>query len=195
LGRWQWSNRRVVEDCKLLAIATVVRSGAFCEWKDSDGYRPDFKQTVYWKSGFEVQVRSLGATSSGRKALTFSYTLGDAAIADTVHTVSNPSPLRGGKRRYYFLCPGWDDFECGRRVGKLYLPRGENYFRCRICHGLTYRSVKEHDSRVDRMVRQLTPVMTGMTVQHSADMLIRCLGGNPVVLRAVLRILKREGKV
>jgi hypothetical protein len=195
VGRWQWSNRRVVEDCKPLAIATVVRSGAFCEWRNSDGCRPDFKQTVYWKSGFEVQVTSLGAMSSERRGLKLSYTLGDSVIEETVQALSIPSPLRGGKRRYYFLCPGWDDCPCGRRVGKLYLPRGENYFRCRVCHGLTYRSVKEHDSRVDRMVRQLTPLMNGITVQDAADMLIRCAGGNRVVFRAVLRIAKREGKL
>jgi hypothetical protein len=36
-----------------------------------------------------------------------------------------------------------------RRVGKLYLPPGERYFGCRCCHRLTYRSVQEHDKRVD----------------------------------------------
>jgi hypothetical protein len=41
----------------------------------------------------------------------------------------------GGGRRWCFLCPS-----CGQRMEVLYLPAGENEFRCRDCHGLRYRS-------------------------------------------------------
>jgi hypothetical protein len=41
----------------------------------------------------------------------------------------------GGGFRYWFQCPG-----CHERVGVIYLPPGHSHFRCRNCHGLTYRS-------------------------------------------------------
>jgi hypothetical protein len=34
--------------------------------------------------------------------------------------------------RPYFKCP------CGARVGRLYLPKGSSFFRCRKCHQLKY---------------------------------------------------------
>jgi hypothetical protein len=46
-----------------------------------------------------------------------------------------------------------DGIECGRRVGKLYVPPGSRYFGCRRCHDLTYTSVQEHDKRVDALRR------------------------------------------
>lgn len=49
-----------------------------------------------------------------------------------VKIVSTPGNL-GGRLRW-FVCPG-----CGRRAGKLYLPKGENIFLCRLCHRLEYR--------------------------------------------------------
>ena len=40
----------------------------------------------------------------------------------------------GGYLRW-FTCPG-----CQKRVGKLYLPPGEQIFLCRLCHRLGYRA-------------------------------------------------------
>ena len=51
-----------------------------------------------------------------------------------------------GKLRWWFSCPfRVDDGEqqCGRRVGKLYLPAGKHCFGCRKCHDLTYKSSQE----------------------------------------------------
>lgn len=48
-----------------------------------------------------------------------------------------------GGVRYWFLCPG-----CNRRVGILYKPVGEIFFKCRHCHNLTYQSAQAHDSRL-----------------------------------------------
>jgi hypothetical protein len=38
-------------------------------------------------------------------------------------------------------------------VRKLYLPPDGRYFGCRHCYRLTYRSVQEHDKRVDALIR------------------------------------------
>jgi hypothetical protein len=40
-----------------------------------------------------------------------------------------------GAERVQFLCP-----HCFQPKAKLYLPRGEDQFRCRTCHNLSYRS-------------------------------------------------------
>ena len=43
-----------------------------------------------------------------------------------------------GGERWWFTCPlKVNDVNCNRRVGKLYLPPGANYFGCRSCHELT----------------------------------------------------------
>lgn len=57
-----------------------------------------------------------------------------------------------GGVRWWFICPlARDGVGCGRRVRKVYL-RGK-YFGCRHCHGLTYQSRQESDSRVYAAVR------------------------------------------
>jgi hypothetical protein len=53
----------------------------------------------------------------------------EVALAFTV-------PNYGG-RRVWFLCP-----ECGRRVGRLYLPERAKLFACRGCHHLAYESAQ-----------------------------------------------------
>jgi LSD1 subclass zinc finger protein len=56
-------------------------------------------------------------------------------------------PRHFGGRMYLFVC------QCGRRALRLYLPPGSEEFRCRACHNLTYKSVQQHDSRIDRLVK------------------------------------------
>jgi hypothetical protein len=55
--------------------------------------------------------------------------------------------LRYGARLFW-LCPG-----CSRRAGILY--RQRQRWRCRRCHGLTYRSAQEADKRVYALVRAI----------------------------------------
>jgi hypothetical protein len=63
-------------------------------------------------------------------------------------------PLHFGGRRWWGICPLVGNGQaCNRRVGKLYLPPGGRYFGCRQCYRLTYRSVQEHDKRVDALRR------------------------------------------
>lgn len=58
-------------------------------------------------------------------------------------TITSSSP---GQRRW-LACPN-----CGRRMFKLYRPPNSQVFACRKCHDLTYRSVQEHDARLDRLL-------------------------------------------
>ena len=59
------------------------------------------------------------------------------------------TPNFGGVR-WWVVCPG-----CDKRRVTLYLPRGAVRFRCRVCHGLAYRSSQTHDRRVNDYRRML----------------------------------------
>ncbi len=54
------------------------------------------------------------------------------------------TPTQFGGERWWFTRPLIvNGVACNRRVGKLYLPPWAQYFDCRKCHGLTYRSCQE----------------------------------------------------
>lgn len=82
---------------------------------------------------------------------------------------------------------GWDDAPCGRRVGKLYLPPGKDYFRCRVCHNLTYSSVKEHDKRVDALHREQPLPLILDQLEHGPSWEAPLL-----VLKALARLVEKE---
>jgi len=58
------------------------------------------------------------------------------------------TPCHFGSERYWFICP-----VCGKRVAKLYRPEGKEQFACRTCYNLTYQSCKEHDKRLDSIIK------------------------------------------
>ena len=54
------------------------------------------------------------------------------------------TPTQFGGERWWFTCPLIvGGVACNRRVSKVYLPPGAQYFGCRRCHGLTYQSCQE----------------------------------------------------
>lgn len=53
----------------------------------------------------------------------------------SIRMESLPTPW--GARRWFFRCPV---LGCSRRVGKLYLPSGGDYYGCRHCYDLSYDS-------------------------------------------------------
>jgi len=120
MGRWSWSNRNTVEDCKSIDIPWLSRHGYFCGFKTGG---------IEWKNAAGEVISSIGIQ------------------------VSVDERNFGGVR-YWFICPlVINGRPCGRRVGKLYLPPGGKYFGCRHCYNLTYRCQKEHDSRVDALLK------------------------------------------
>jgi len=57
------------------------------------------------------------------------------------------TPCRNGGQRRCFRCP-----TCSRNMFKLYRPPGSGLFACRKCHSLTFKSVRKHDARLDRLI-------------------------------------------
>lgn len=194
MGRQPWSDRRTVERSRVLAVATLVRSGLFVPWVPwlvSGELRFDeLVLKIAWQSRWPHRGEEPPETDPktvGTIYLSYEVPRPEAEIAAEVEAARNrhlgafviprrravqdeveiaaiPSPLnwRKGKRRYFFVCPGRDGRPCGRRAGKLYLPPGELYFRCRQCHNLTYRSSKEHDKRVDALLRSPIELVQGL---------------------------------
>jgi hypothetical protein len=144
MGRYYWSNRRTVEECRTLRIAYMVSDRIILQGDSS--YSSGSLHRISWPNGFEA-IGQYHGNKNGGGTLRLFYTIRGERIEDHIEITSIPSPLRSGRRRYFLLCPGLAD-PCGRRVGKLYLPPGEGRFACRDCHNLTYRSSKKHDRRL-----------------------------------------------
>src|SRR5215469_7392579 len=148
MGRTPWSDKRTVEECRTLSISRLAKRKFYL----FEGGHPQSFQFSF-TSGFRMEVIYPDRRSDDPEwtmRLCFGFP-GKWECEHTVQFTSIPSPLRRGKR-YYFKCPGIQyGVRCDRRVGKLYLPPGEDCFACRKCHDLTYESVKEHDWRVDAL--------------------------------------------
>jgi hypothetical protein len=73
-----------------------------------------------------------------------------------------------GGERFWFRCPKvTNGSPCGRRVTSLYSLPGDRVFKCRFCLNLTYSSVQQHDSRVDKIVRLSYGQIMGILVSGS----------------------------
>ena len=140
MGRLPWTNRNTVEESKVLEISLLIRNGFFC------GARSGL---ITWKNGekvtgsvsLEVSIEH-GLLSADCARLRYSTFNGPADEAiDLNYSVGLvTTQCNYGGVRWWFVCPGPN---CGRRVGKLYLPARAAEFWCRNCHDLTYESCRE----------------------------------------------------
>jgi hypothetical protein len=150
-GRWGYHGKATaVEDCRVLDLGDLARKGALVPWYA--GY-------VSWSRGQEV-VASIGyavrpAGDGLILHLSYRWTRAGKAGEDVKLPIRlETTPLYLGGRRWWGICPLVVNSQaCNRRVSKLYLPPGGRYFGCRHCYRLTYRSVQEHDKRVDALRR------------------------------------------
>jgi hypothetical protein len=86
--------------------------------------------------------------------------------------------------RWFAVCPA-----CEARRLKLYLV-GER-FLCRECGGLTYRSAREHDKRVDELVRDRPRLMRELE-NPSMSLSYGSLARHRVAMRAIEKITGGE---
>jgi hypothetical protein len=141
---WRDRKKTVVEACLSLDANRWMREGNLragvqlsgsWRWVYSDGRECSIR--------YEVTTEYMAAPSV---RLSYSRTCPDSGQQEPIEyrvRLATTRPRFGGLR-WWFVCPlvknGWD---CGRRVGKLFLPPGGRYFGCRHCHDLTYTSCQE----------------------------------------------------
>lgn len=151
-GEWRTHVKRTVESCWAMDVNSLARDGLF----NVDG---PVSGTWSWRRGDDeepvVTVAFEVDTDTERPWFRVYYTVTNTRTGETRDVdetaLLDVTPVGDGGRRFWFTC-----FGCGRRVGKLYLPPGAYYFRCRQCHNLTYRSCQE-SHKYDRMALMFVP--------------------------------------
>ena len=155
MGRYSWSCRKTVEQCKTLDIFWLNRKGYLC------GFR---RGNIQWTNALGELKSSIGIEVSasredfGADCVRLMYTVTNSGAGekkDLDYKIRlDCTRCHFGGFRFWFVCPLWvNGRPCDRRVGKLYLPPNGIYFGCRHCYNLTYRSCKEHDSRMSALAK------------------------------------------
>jgi len=132
--RWPW--REPAEMCLTISVFKLRQKGVFSK----DGA----ETTLSWWNTDRHLTDSVTVRSE-RDSVIISYMIYNARRGEPEY-MSYPVSLvytecHFGGSRPWFVCPGWrDGVSCHRRVGKLYMPPGEDVFLCRHCYDLTYAS-------------------------------------------------------
>lgn len=127
-GTWLRSNRKTtVEGC--LSINVSDFSANICKCVSGE---------LKWNNAYTGnEIASVGflqlPESKSEPMLILTYEHGDRAVHEPV-SLQKTKPHFGGSR-WWFTCP-----MCGKRVGKIYLPKKGKMFACRKCYDLVYRS-------------------------------------------------------
>lgn len=146
-GRYGWwhSKATTVEECTSIDANRWMREGILADRSIASG---GWQWT--YADGRKNSIRYSVNTLDGWLRLMYTVTV-KGAKQELDYTVRlQTTPCNYGGVRWWFTCPLSD---CGRRVGKLYLPPSGRYFGCRHCYQLTYRSCQESDKRVSAILR------------------------------------------
>jgi len=132
MGRYSWSRRYTVEDCRVVSITKLKQEG--------------YLEGV---SGVQGEIR-----------LQYSREIMAGEYEEHDHPIKLEStPCFFGGRRWWFICTkNPDGIFCGNRVGRLYLPPNARYYSCRHCYNLTYTSCRQSralERFIIRMARTL----------------------------------------
>jgi len=136
LGRSAWTDRGTVDDCIAFLCATAHRGFLL----SPAGSQEEFS----WSCNVPRLMLSpvtcvMVENHEGERSIAIPRQyFGNSGIGQIINLCTT-RPHFGGVR-YWFTC------RCGRRVGRLYVSVGETTFRCRLCHGWTYRSCQEHNT-------------------------------------------------
>ena len=112
---------------------------------------PHSRGSITWTwAGNECSVGYFITWDGNWPTLTLRYVWRDQeniSVAIRLHT----TPTNFNGERWWFVCPLIvDGAACKRRVGRLYLPPGAQFWGCRLCHDLAYQSTRE-THRADRL--------------------------------------------
>jgi len=135
MGRWDYSNRDVVEECRVVDISFLKKHGflksskyGLLKWTNS--------------SGKENSINIQSLVDKEPISATFIYTITKPSEEKedlNYKTELTKTPCNYGGFRYWFKCGGIvNKVYCGRRVSKLYKAPSGKYFLCRHCYNLTY---------------------------------------------------------
>lgn len=168
-GSGRQSTRKLtVEECRALDISLFARTVA-----------PYTSGSVWWKDQAGKITCTINYScehcSNGSVALRLSYSVGGderpCQIEEPI-LFSGTKPFFGGTR-WWFVCPlAVNGRPCERRVRKLYLPRGGIYFGCRDCYNLTYESVRTHDNRVGKLLRNPEALLRALEEKRASRSLL-----------------------
>src|SRR5262245_48017606 len=156
---WRAGKKTTVEECEALDANRWMREGIL---------KPGVHLTGGWRwvyhGGRENSISyEVDTLDPARPAVRLFYTVTRSGTKER-ESLDYPVELtttrpRFGGLRWWFICPlVVSGRECGRRVGKLYLPPGGRYFGCRHCYNLTYTSCQE-SRKYDRVWRKLAADM------------------------------------
>lgn len=153
-GSTRWGShytKTAVEDCRKLPMKTF-HSKILGGWRWG---------TVTWSRGGEplgsISYQVIGGDEPESFRLIYTITKHRTAEKrDLDYPVRlTKTPLPWGGHRYWFICP---IVGCGRRASVLYLPPTGEYFACRHCHRLSYRS-RQEGSQKRAFYRQMATLM------------------------------------
>lgn len=124
----------IVEESQCLDAKFLRQKGCFDSSISSGTIDWSFDGTVRLAVNYGMEIR--GGAGYFRVRYVIEDRGREAVATDEIELVAT-SPNYGGAR-WWFRCSG-----CVQRARKLFLPPGAAAFRCRRCHGLTYRSCQE----------------------------------------------------
>lgn len=159
-GSTRWGScwkMRTVEDCLRLDISEMRRAGFLQPgWRSGIWrWRNSVTKEAYASVSYVVNMTE----HSPGVHLEYRVTARDGTKRELAYAISlQSSSCHFGGKRWWFTCPLLTDGQpCRRRVRVLYLPPGSDYFGCRHCHQLTYRSSQQSDKRVQDL-KKLGPL-------------------------------------
>ena len=166
-GRWGSSKcdaKPLVENARCLDIGPLVRDGVIRadQWKWGSLQRSRNGEKV---AGIDYQMKA-GTDGTGTFRLIYNLKRNGTDKIDVNYELPlETTKLPSGGSRWWFRCMASRKGgpPCGRRVCKLYLPRGGTYFACRHCYGMAYTSSRE-SRKWDRMYAQLA-ASTGYSIR------------------------------
>ena len=140
MGRWSWSNKTEADNLKRVEIWWLKKYGYLDGWKSGG---------IWWSNSWSEKKDSISievSTMDADRYIRFRYSQTEDDDKKTefdykARLVS--SACNYGGRRWWFICPlSKNGVSCGKRVGVLY--KNGDYFGCRHCYELTYKSRNEN---------------------------------------------------
>lgn len=130
-------------------IAENCRNISIYDFSRSKSLRSSDLGMIKWTNSLSNEKNSIGyvinVSDPSNMYLKLSYTITDPLTKES-HAIKQKYPIIStscffGGKRYWIECSARKNGNyCGRKVAKLYLGAGSNYFACRHCYGLSYQS-------------------------------------------------------